>query len=89
MDAFHLFAAGEGCEEGLVWGAGAVVWVHLADAAHMDRADPARPPASAAGGKALEQLSESCWNFSARLALKVPSRPNHLDDARSLAGSDS
>ncbi|MGC8638877.1 MAG: sugar phosphate isomerase/epimerase family protein [Isosphaeraceae bacterium] len=37
-DAFHLFAAGENNEASLVWGADAVVWVHLADAAHGDRA---------------------------------------------------
>ncbi len=37
-DAFHLFATGERNEAGLVWGANAVIWVHLADAAHADRA---------------------------------------------------
>jgi sugar phosphate isomerase/epimerase len=38
VDAFHLFAAGEGCEAGFVWGDESVVWVHLADSAKPDRA---------------------------------------------------
>ena len=37
IDAFHLFAAGEGVEAGLVWGVDAVVWVHVADSANPDR----------------------------------------------------
>jgi sugar phosphate isomerase/epimerase len=31
VDAFHLYAAGEAVETGLTWGAGSVVWVHVAD----------------------------------------------------------
>jgi sugar phosphate isomerase/epimerase len=38
IDAFHLFAAGEPDSAGWVWGEEAVVWVHLADAAHDDLA---------------------------------------------------
>lgn len=38
VDAFHLFAAGDEGEEGLVWGGDAVIWVHVADAAHAERA---------------------------------------------------
>ncbi len=37
VDAFHLFAAGEGIEAGFVWGVDSVVWVHLADSANPDR----------------------------------------------------
>ena len=37
VDAFHLFAAGEEVEAGLVWGVDAVVWVHVADSANPDR----------------------------------------------------
>jgi sugar phosphate isomerase/epimerase len=36
-DSFHLFAAGENVEAGLVWGAGAVTSVHVADPAHANR----------------------------------------------------
>lgn len=36
IDAFHLFAAGEGPEAGLVWSANAIVWVHVADSAKPD-----------------------------------------------------
>lgn len=38
VDAFHVFAAREDCEAGLVWGVESVIWVHVADAA---RSDPA------------------------------------------------
>jgi len=31
LDAFHLYAAKEGIEAGLVWGVDRVVWVHVAD----------------------------------------------------------
>jgi sugar phosphate isomerase/epimerase len=37
VDAFHLFAAGEGEEAGFVWGVDSVVWVHVADSANPDR----------------------------------------------------
>jgi len=37
VDAFHLFAAGEGVEAGFVWGVDSVVWVHVADSANPDR----------------------------------------------------
>ncbi|MGA2700515.1 MAG: sugar phosphate isomerase/epimerase family protein [Isosphaeraceae bacterium] len=37
VDAFHLFAAGEGVEAGFVWGVDSVVWVHVADSADPDR----------------------------------------------------
>ncbi len=37
VDAFHLFAAGEGEEAGFVWGVDSVVWVHLADSANPAR----------------------------------------------------
>ena len=37
VDAFHLFAAGEGIEAGFVWGVDSVVWVHVADSANPDR----------------------------------------------------
>jgi sugar phosphate isomerase/epimerase len=37
VDAFHLYAAGEGPEEGLVWGGDVVVWVHVADPAKANR----------------------------------------------------
>jgi sugar phosphate isomerase/epimerase len=36
IDAFHLFAAGEGPEEALVWSADAIVSVHVADSAQPD-----------------------------------------------------
>jgi sugar phosphate isomerase/epimerase len=38
VDAFQLFAAGEVCEAGFVWGDDSVVWVHLADSGSPDRA---------------------------------------------------
>jgi len=38
VDAFHLFAAGEDPEAGLVWGDNCVVWVHVADAVSPERA---------------------------------------------------
>ncbi|MBX6315508.1 MAG: sugar phosphate isomerase/epimerase [Isosphaeraceae bacterium] len=31
VDAFHLYAAGEGIETGLAWGVESIVWVHVAD----------------------------------------------------------
>ncbi len=37
VDAFHLFAAGEGVEAGFVWGVDSVAWVHVADSANPDR----------------------------------------------------
>ncbi len=37
VDAFHLFASGDGVETGLIWGVDRVVWVHLADPARSDR----------------------------------------------------
>ncbi len=37
VDAFHLFAAGEGIEAGFVWGVDSVVWVHIADSVNPDR----------------------------------------------------
>jgi sugar phosphate isomerase/epimerase len=38
VDAFHLFAAGEGPEAALVWSVDAIVWVHVADSALPDPA---------------------------------------------------
>jgi sugar phosphate isomerase/epimerase len=38
VDSFHLFAAGEQQEACLIWGEGAVVWVHLSDPTQEDRA---------------------------------------------------
>jgi sugar phosphate isomerase/epimerase len=38
VDAFHLFAAGEGYEAGFAWGVERVLWVHVADPVHTDRA---------------------------------------------------
>jgi len=37
VDAFHLFASGEGTEAGFVWGVDSVVWVHVADSTNPDR----------------------------------------------------
>jgi sugar phosphate isomerase/epimerase len=37
-DAYHLYASGEGVNAAFGWGAAAVCWVHLADAANPDRA---------------------------------------------------
>ena len=31
LDGFHLYAAGETLEQGLAWGVGRIVWVHVAD----------------------------------------------------------
>jgi len=42
VDAFHLYAAGEGVEAALAWGVGRVVWVHVADL------PPSAPPDRAA-----------------------------------------
>ncbi len=36
IDAFHLFAAGEGPEAALIWGVDSIVWVHVADSAQSD-----------------------------------------------------
>ncbi|WP_165222198.1 sugar phosphate isomerase/epimerase family protein [Aquisphaera insulae] len=37
VDAFHLYAAGEGIEAGLSWGIDRVVWVHISEPLHPDR----------------------------------------------------
>jgi len=37
VDAFHLYAAGEGPEVALAWGPDAVAWVHVADSTNPDR----------------------------------------------------
>jgi sugar phosphate isomerase/epimerase len=53
-DAYHLHASGEEVGAALAWGADAVVWVHVADPAVVDRAsmrdvDRLLPGESAAG----------------------------------------
>lgn len=39
LDAWHLYAAGEGLETALTWGVDRLVWVHLADLPTHERAD--------------------------------------------------
>jgi sugar phosphate isomerase/epimerase len=35
-DSFHLYAAGERAKASLIWGAGAITWVHVSDPANAD-----------------------------------------------------
>jgi sugar phosphate isomerase/epimerase len=87
VDAFHLFAAGEGVEEGLVWGVDSVVWVHVADSANPDRLRLLDQERALPGETGLAD----CRNLLIRLAEQGYSGPvtvEPLQHCRSLQGLD-
>jgi len=88
VDGFHLYAAGEPPEAGLAWGAGRVVWVHVADLPKgapanreairdQDRGLPGENPVVETG-RLLQTLQDAGY--------EGPVTPEPMPGCRSLAG---
>lgn len=87
VDAFHLFAAGEGPDEALTGGVESVVWVHLADPAKLDRSS-LRDEERALPGESGVGVCESLLSTLAKENYQGPITAEPLGRCRSLERLD-